>query len=112
MIIPNGTIQLRIEDKGRTGLDPDTGYPYTPSSEAVWSAPIPCQYRAVSYNGIALVLGERRTLATYSILIEEQPLPRGAAIILLKDSSGQEIGEFPVLRTEPIEAVQQLRVYI
>ena len=69
MIIANGTIEAKIKTGG--GIDPKTDYPIAPSVS--WGNPIPCQYRANKYSNKGRANGEAFTIASYEILIDEQP---------------------------------------
>ena len=69
MIIANGTIETKIKTGG--GIDPDTDYPIAPSVS--WGNPIECQYRANKYSNKGKANGEAFTIASYEILIDEQP---------------------------------------
>ena len=91
------------------GTDPVTRYPVAP--EVSWSDPIPCQYIPVKHDFLAVTpQGERYTLATYTILIEERPFT--AKKVRLTDRSGTVIGEFPVRSIEPLEAVCEIRLTV
>lgn len=107
MIIQNGMIEFRITKGG--GLNPETGYPVTPSSPS-YSESIPCQFKANRYNSLGVVNGEHYTIARYEILIEEQPVQ--SEQIRLKDMSGKEIGTFSIIQVEPLEAVCQIRILV
>lgn len=108
MIIENGTIELKQKTSGG-GIDPTTGYPQKPSSVG-WSDPIPCQYMANKYNNLGRVNGEHFKTAEYDILIEEQPF--GADQLRLKDRVGSVVGEFSIIKVEPLEAVCEIRILV
>lgn len=108
MIIQNGTIETRTAAQG--GTDPGTGYPVNPA-ETPWGSPIPCQYSAVRYDRLAKADGERATEASYSILIEEQPVDERAQL-RLKDMAGKTVGEYHIRQIEPLDAVCQLRITV
>lgn len=93
MIIQNGTIEFKT--KTVSGIDPETGYPVKPSSVA-WGEPVPCQFKAKKFNQLGIIKGEHFTVASYEILIEEQPVP--SEQLRLKDLSGKEIGTFQSFR--------------
>lgn len=108
MIIPNGTISFKA--KQAAGIDPETGYPVKPSGEE-WGRPIPCQYSAVKYSNLAATAaGEHFTLASYSLLVEMQPLP--SEQLRLTDRHGRELGRFSVIKAEELEAVGQVRITV
>lgn len=106
MIIANGTIETKVKTGG--GIDPKTGHPITPSVS--WSKPIPCQYRANKYSNKGRVNGEAFTIASYEILIDEQPFD--AEMLRLQNDSGKILGEFSVIEIEPLQAVCQLRILV
>ena len=107
MIIQNGTIEIKTKVVG--GIDPATGYPQKPSSVG-WGNPIPCQYMANKYNNLGRVNGEHFKTAEYTILIDEQPFD--AEQLRLKDLAGSAVGEFSIIKAEPLEAVCEIRIYV
>lgn len=107
MIIENGTIEVKVKTAG--GIDIETGHPRK-SSNASWGAPIPCQWLPNSHNKQGRIQGEHFTIATYEVLIEEQPFE--GEQVRLKDRAGKQLGEFPVISVEPLEAVCQLRILV
>ena len=107
MIIPNGTIQIKQKQAG--GIDPETGYPIN-SSNVTYGDPIPCQYIINKYNALAMSQGEHVTLASYEVLIDAQPFD--AEQIRLTDKSGKVIGDFSIIRVEPLDAVYEIRFWI
>lgn len=107
MIIANGTIETKSKTAG--GIDPATGFAIPPTQVA-WSEPIACQYTANKYNNLGKSNGEHFTVASYSVLIEEQPF--SAEQVRLKDRDGNVLGEFSVMQVEPLEAVCELRLLI
>ncbi len=108
MIIANGTIQVKTKQAG--GIDPETGHPIK-SSAASLGEPIPCQYIVNKYNALGLSQGEHATLASYQVLIDEQPFD--AEQIRLTDSkTGKVIGDFSIIWVEPLEAVCEIRIWI
>ena len=100
MIIPNGTIEFKEKTPG--GIDPETGYPSKPT-QGGWGIPIPCQYIPNSRNNLGKVNGERFTTASYTLLLEEQPLP-DIEQIRLSDANGNSLGEFSLIA--PPEALE------
>lgn len=107
MIIVNGTIEAKHKTGGG-GLDPVTGYPK--KAEASWGEPIPCQYIPNQHNKLGVVNGEHFTIASYTVLIEEQEF--NAEQIRLKDRTGTLLGEFSIMQVEPLEAVCEIRLTI
>lgn len=109
MIIENGTIEFKAKTPGQ--IDPETGYP-TDAAEVGWSDPIPCQFIPNNRNNLGRVNGEHFTTATYTVLIEEQPLPESEQL-RLKDRSGKELGEFSLIAPpEAMEAVCEIKILI
>lgn len=109
MIIENGTIEFK--QKATAKIDPETGYPQKPTSVG-WGKPIPCQFLPINRNLLAKTLGEPITKATYTVLIEEQPLPE-AEQLRLKDRTGKNIGEFSLIAPpESLEAVAEIKILI
>lgn len=106
MIIANGTIETKIKTGG--GIDPDTDYPIAPSVS--WGNPIKCQYRANKYSNKGKANGEAFTIASYEILIDEQPY--NAEMLRLRDISGKILGEFSVIEVEPLQGVCQIRILV
>lgn len=106
MIIANGHIEAKIKTGG--GIDETTGYPVTPSVS--WGDPIPCQFRANSYNNRGKANGEAFTVASYEILIEDQSYE--AEVLRLTDNNGKELGEFSVIEIESLTAVCQTRILV
>lgn len=109
MIIANGTIEFKRKTPGR--INPETGHPVK-ATEIAWGEPIPCQYIPNNRNNLGRVNGERFTTATYTVLIEEQPLP-GSEQLRLKDRDGKNLGEFSLISTpEALEAVGEIKILI
>lgn len=108
MIIENGTIEIKHKQAG--GIDLETGHPIH-SSNVTYGSPIPCQYIINRYNALAMSQGEHVTLASYQVLIDEQPFD-DAEQIRLTDKSGKVVGEFSIIKIEPLEAVCEIRIWI
>lgn len=106
MIIPNGTIEF-IKAVG--GLD-EGGYPKQTSKS--YGCAVPCQYLVNTRNNIGITNGETFTKAAYTILIEPIPCCAMTRQIRLKDRCGREVGEFPVLNAEPLDAVCQIKIIV
>lgn len=107
MIIDNGTIEFKLKQGG--GINTDTGYPVTPSES--WGEPLPCQYTPNSLNNLGRVQGERFVAASYTILIEQQPL-QDSEQVRMKDRDGNVVGEFSIISVEPLDAVEQIRIMV
>ena len=106
MIVANGTIETKIKSGG--GINPETGYPNKPSE--AWGEPIPCQFRANSYSNKGRTNGEAFTIASYEILIDEQPYE--AEQLRLLNDSGKVLGEFSVIDIKPLAAVCQVKILV
>ncbi|MBR6903440.1 MAG: hypothetical protein IKN32_01125 [Bacteroidales bacterium] len=106
MIIPNGTIEFQVTTGGG-GFDAN-GYPVEPTRS--WGRPVPCQYYPVRYNAQASVNGEHATLRSYTVLVDM--LSVSSERIRLKDGTGAVVGEFQIISSEPLVAVQQTRITI
>lgn len=107
MIIQNGAIQ--VKRKTVSGIDPETGYAWKPSA-VDWGQPIPCQYLVNSYDTLATVNNEHVTLASYQVLIDEQPFD--GQQVRLTDSEGKVLGDFSIIQIEPLRAVCEIRLWI
>lgn len=107
MIIQNGTIEAKAKTGG--GIDATTGHAKKPTT-ATWGTPIPCQYIQLTHNKLGRVNGEHYTLATYQVLIEEQPF--SAEQVRLKDMAGNEVGQYSIISVKPLEAVCELEILI
>lgn len=108
MIIENGTIEFKEKSAG--GIDPETGYPQ--KSTSAWGEPTPCQFTPINRNLLARHIGEPITQATYTVLVEEQPLP-DAEQLRLKDRTGKSLGEFSLIAPpEALEAVGEIKILI
>lgn len=111
MIIANGTIEFK--DKVQAGgIDETTGYPV--KGETAYEPPIPCQYLAVSLNLQAQTSagGEHFTKVSWTIYIDMQPLPNKGEQIRLRDHKGNVVGEYSITQVEPLEAVDEIRIYV
>lgn len=106
MIIQNGTIETKIKTGG--GIDPLTGHPI--KSGFSWSEPIACQYMPNTHDNRGRANGEHYTIASYTVLIEEQPFT--AEQIRLKDMDGNTIGEYSVMSVQQLEAVNEIQILV
>lgn len=110
MIIENGTIEFKKKIPGK--IDPETGHP-SKATEVEWSDPIPCQFTPVNRHLLMKTPeGERITKATYTVLIEMQPLPE-LEQLLLKNLRGESLGKFSLIAPpEMLEAVCEIKILI
>ncbi len=107
MIIENGRIEIGIAQGG--GFD-SNGYPVAEQNQQ-WSKPIPCQYFASQYDLQGQTAqGEAVVRSKYTILIEYQTV-RGE-VVRLTDEEGKEVGVYPIIQIEPLQAVQETRIFI
>lgn len=106
MIIQNGFIEPKLKKGG--GIDSETGYAIEP--ESIWGKPIPCQYIHNTHNNLGSVNGEHYKIATYTVLIEEQPFC--AEQVKLTTLRGREVGEYSIISIEPLVAVDEIRILI
>lgn len=107
MIIQNGYIESVTLLNG--GLDAATGHPTAGTKE--YGELIPCQFYASHYNAQAKSNGEPFTSAAWTILIESL-WDFNAEIVRLRDLRGTVIGEYSILRKEPLDAVCQVRITV
>lgn len=107
MIIQNGTIE--IKRKVPRGID-SGGHPV--ASNGSWGSPVPCQYIPISHDKRATYNGEHYTLASYTVLVEEQPFCMCGEQIRLTDRCGRVLGEYSVASVEYLEAVCETRITI
>jgi hypothetical protein len=105
MVITNGTICARVDTGG--GLD-SAGNPIAPLS--VWDDPVPCRIRSNKHSDIGTWNGNAFTVASYVALIEMQPFQ--ASHIKLIREDGKDLGEFPVMQIEPLEAVKAIKIVV
>ena len=106
MVIQNGTIQFKT--KSATGINPETGYPDKPTE--AWGEPIPCQYQANNNSLKGRTNGEAFHIASYEILIDEQPYE--SEQLRLRDDNGKVIGEFSVIDIKPLSAICQVKILV
>lgn len=110
MIIENGKIEFKVKNDWG-GIDPDTGYPI--EAEASWGMPIPCQFMPNTGNNLGKTDGVRFTTASYTVLIEAQPLPQSEQIRLTDSISGECLGEFSLIMNPiHLSAVGQIKLLI
>jgi hypothetical protein len=104
MIIENGTIATMTKAGG--GFD-DNDYPVKP--EETFGAPIPCNVQVNKRNNLGKQNGNTFKVASYIVLIEPQPF---TAERVKLTAHGRDLGNFSVLWTEYLEAVEALRVVV
>lgn len=111
MIIANGTIEIKCKCTAG-GINDSTGYPVRGGK--AYCNPIPCQYLASSLNLQALTSagGEHFTKVSYIVYIDMVPVPCKGEQIRLRDHRGDIVGEYSITQVEPLEAVDQIRIYV
>lgn len=107
MIIANGSVEFHRTTGG--GIDPETGIPQRTAE--VWSEPVPCQYGAARYNALATVAdGVPATAAEWWVLIETRDVELSQCRIC--DKAGNIVADKPIKRIEPLDAVEEVRLWI
>lgn len=106
MIIPNGTLEIKQKTAG--GIDPNTGYAV--KSASVYSDPIPCQYVPNSHNYLGVTSGQHYTQASYTVLIDEQPI--ASEQIRLRRTDGSIVGDYSILSVERLQAVCEMKIIV
>lgn len=108
MIIQNGYIEFKAKATG--GLDPVTGYPQKPT--ASWGELIPCQYVPKQINLQARTGGNAKVTSSYEVYVE-MPLPvKATEQIRLTDMSGNVVGEYSLISSQELVAVQEIRLTV
>lgn len=107
MIIQNGNIEFKHKVGG--GLDAD-GYPVKATEE--WSEPVPCQYWPKRYNLQGRTGGNATVETSFEILVA-MPLPVDATEQLrLTDMAGVRVGEYSVISSQELRAVQEIKITV
>ena len=107
MIIQNGTIEFKHKVGG--GLDAD-GYPVKATEQ--WGEPVPCQYVPKHYN-LQGRAGDNATIETSFEIYVAMPLPVEATEQLrLVDMAGVRVGEYSVVSSHELRAVQQIKITV
>ena len=103
MIIVNGTLRVKIKTDGEL----INGNPVRQSEN--WNVPIPCSIKINQRNNKGKVDGNTFKVASYEILIDEQPFD--AAIIKLM-REGEDLGEFSIQAIDPLSAVGAIKITV
>lgn len=107
MIIENGHIAMATKVGG--GIDPVTRHPIVPT--LTWGEAIPCQYGAQTQNLQAEKSDDTHyELVSYWILVEAQPIE--GEQVRLSDANGDVVGEFSIIKVEPLDAVDLVRIIV
>jgi len=107
MIIQNGNIEFKTKSGGGIGAD---GYPVTPTE--VWGKPVPCQYVPVKLDLQARSDGNAATQFNYKVYVA-MPLPEEATEQLrITDMAGKEVGQYSVISSEELRAVQEIVIVV
>ena len=101
MIIQNGYIEFIMVSGG--GLDSVTGHPL--KAEKEYCELIPCQYVPARQNLLAKSNGEPVTAQTWTIYIESLWRDIATERIRLTDMDGNIVGEYSIIKIEPLVAV-------
>jgi hypothetical protein len=104
MIIVNGTIAAKVKTGGRLGTD---GYPVKP--DEAWGRPIPCHVKVSKRNNLGKQNENTFKIASYEVLIEPQPFEEERIRLT---ENGRDLGEFSVLWTEHLDAVEALKIVV
>lgn len=107
MIIENGTITVKAKEK--VNMDIATGFPTLCTVE--WCNAIACQYIPDSIDQSNKTNNEYVRTANYTILIDQQEFP-SSGILKLMDRKGCELGMFPIISVEALDAVCQLKIKV
>lgn len=103
MIIQNGNIEFKHKTGG--GINA-SGYPDKPTE--TWGDPVPCQFVPVSIDLQARADGNAMKKVSYKVYVA-MPLPTEATEQLrLTDLFGTVIGQYSVISSEALRAVQQI----
>lgn len=105
MIISNGYIKAK--DKTGGGFD-GNGNPIP--SGSTWGDPIPCRHKPNRNSFKGKQNGNAFTIASYEILIEQQPFP--SEQIQLFDESNVKLGEYSIMWKENLDAVDALKITV
>lgn len=109
MIIQNGQVEFITEQSG--GFDATTLHPASAINKT-YGVLIPCQYSAVTYNALAQSNDEAVTQRSYSILIEQFWESHVTSRLRLSDRNGNNLGEFSIIRVEPLDAVCEIKIIV
>jgi hypothetical protein len=118
MIIANGTIAKEVNSGD--GLN-EQGNPNTDNLPVLWGDPIPCNVTMNRRDNLGKRNGNTFTVASYEALIEVPPFNAERVLIEAQEfdkvrvkltEHGRELGEFPVLFTEYLEAVGAIRIVV
>jgi len=105
MIIQNGYIKAKVKTGG--GIDASTGYPI--SITETWGDTIPCQYKVNNYSNLGSTNGNKFTIASYEILIEDSSFT-AEQIKLFTDN--EDLGEFSIISAEDLSNVGLIKITI
>ena len=108
MIIQNGTIEF-VTVSG-VSLDSETGHPVAGSKE--YGEEIPCQYVPAFQSLRQRENGEAVTSLSWTIYIESRWRDVATERIRLKDREGNIVGEYSIIKIEPLDAVCEYRLTV
>jgi hypothetical protein len=104
VIVPNGTVCVKVSTGG--GLD-ENGNPVKPESD--WGFPIPAYIKVNRYSELGVKDGDSFRIASYEVLIEAQPFQAAHVKLATKD---RQLGAFPVIQTEQLQAVGAVKILV
>lgn len=100
----NGILRYEVVREG--GVD-EYGEVIAPSSE--WSEPIPCSIKTNSDNRKGKYEDGEFRQASFTVLVELTPFPYGRVSL---QRSGEELGEYRVLSSEPLTSVGRTQIIV
>jgi len=100
----NGTLMVKINEGD--GID-ENGNPIQMSD--TFGEPIPCHIKVNSKSNLGKQNGNTFTVASYVILIDEQPFEDG---IVKLTQHGRDLGEHSVLWSEYLETHATIKIFV
>ncbi|MDR1197534.1 MAG: hypothetical protein LBK94_00785 [Prevotellaceae bacterium] len=104
VIVVNGIIYPIIKTGG--GID-ENGNPAQPSE--TFGEPIPCRIKTNKRNNLGKVDGNRFVVASYEVLIDIQPFSANKVKL---ERLGNNLGNFSVISTDPLDVVKAIRILV
>lgn len=100
----NGILRYEVVREG--GVD-EYGEVIAPSSE--WSEPVPCSIKTNSDNRKGKYEDGEFRQASFTVLVELTPFPY---VRVSLQRSGEELGEYRVLSSEPLTSVGRTQIIV
>jgi hypothetical protein len=118
MILSNGTLQIGTVSGG--DAKPVGGYPDVSDLKEEWTETVPCLVTSARLNYLAKSQNENAYVdASYTVLVELGRLRRLGLLTLLermrvrlKSNLQGELGEFSVIRAEPLKVVGAIKITV